>query len=126
MGWVADRVNKNFMTVVGGLFSTLGMALLFCASSFTDLMIGVSVFGLGGGISMPAIMGYAVIKGEEKKAMGSVMSIMTVAHSLGMLTGSLAAGLAVDFLSLRLSFLCGAGIMAAGTIVFACFKPNVK
>jgi len=43
---------------------------------------------------------------------------MTVAHSLGMLTGSMAAGLAMDYLSLRLSFPCGTLIMAIGTLVF--------
>ncbi|MBC8439055.1 MAG: MFS transporter, partial [Deltaproteobacteria bacterium] len=53
-----------------------------------------------------------------KKAMGSVISIMTVAHSLGMLTGSMAAGLAMDYLSLRLSFPCGTIIMALGTLAF--------
>ncbi len=125
MGYAADRVNKDVMAVCGGVLSTVGMAMLFWASSFMDLLIGVSVFGFGGGISMPAIMGYAVIKGEEKKAMGSVMSIMTVAHSLGMLTGSMAAGFAVDFLSLRLSFLCGAGIMATGTFLFLMIKQQV-
>ena len=67
---------------------------------------------------MPAIMAYAVINGDENKAMGSVMSVMTVAHSLGMLTGSMAAGLAMDFFSLRLSFPCGTLIMGVGTIAF--------
>ena len=94
------------------------MILPFFASSFYDLVIAVSIFGVGGGISMPAIMAYAVIKGDEKKAMGSVMSILTIAHSLGMLTGSMAAGLAMDYLSLRLSFPCGMLIMAFGTLVF--------
>ena len=67
---------------------------------------------------MPAIMAYAVIKGDTKKAMGSVISILTVAHSMGMLTGSIVAGLAMDYLSLRLSFPCGTIIMALGTLCF--------
>ena len=50
--------------------------------------------------------------------MGSVISIITVAHSLGMLTGSMAAGLVMDFLSLRLSFPFGMIIMAIGTLIF--------
>lgn len=118
MGYVADRSNKRLMIITGGIFSTIGMLLPFFAASFYDLVMAVCLFGLGGGISMPSIMAYAVIKGDEKKAMGSVMSIMTVAHSLGMLTGSMAAGLAMDFLSLRLSFPCGMFIMALGTLVF--------
>ena len=118
MGYAADRVNKNMMIIFGGILSAIGMILPFWASSFYDLVIAVSIFGLGGGVSMPAIMAYAVIKGDTKKAMGSVMSIITVAHSLGMLTGSMAAGLAMDFLSLRLSFPCGTLIMVFGTLVF--------
>lgn len=118
MGYVADRADKRMMIVCGGIISTIGMILPYWATSFYDLVTAVSIFGVGGGISMPAIMACAVIKGDEKKAMGSVMSIMTVAHSLGMLTGSMAAGLAMDYLSLRLSFPCGTFIMAVGTLVF--------
>ncbi len=118
MGWVADRVDKNIMIITGGILSTIGMILPYWSSSFSDLIVAVTIFGIGGGISMPAIMAYAVIKGDEKKAMGSVMSIMTIAHSLGMLTGSMAAGLAMDFLSLRLSFPCGTLIMLIGTFIF--------
>lgn len=118
MGHVADRANKRMMILAGGILSTIGMLLLFRASCFYDLVVAISIFGVGGGISMPAIMGYAVIKGDEKKAMGSVISIITVAHSLGMLTGSMAAGLVMDFFSLRLSFPCGMIFMAFGTLVF--------
>ncbi len=129
MGWVADRINKGGLTVLGGVLSALGMVLLFRAATFMDLVVGVSVFGLGGGISMPAIMGYAVLKGEKKKAMGAVMAIMTVAHSLGMMTGSMAAGVAVDFLSLRVSFLCGGIMMAVAALFFtaiSCRRYVVK
>ena len=46
------------------------------------------------------------------------MAILTVAHSLGMLIGSLAAGLAMDFFSLRLAFPVAGLVMALGTLVF--------
>ena len=125
MGYAADRINKRIMVITGGILSTLGMILPYFAASFWDLVVAISVFGIGGGISMPAIMAYAVIKGDAKKAMGSVMSIMTVAHSLGMLTGAMVAGLAMDFLSLRFSFPCGMILMALGTLVFwVMAKPN--
>jgi MFS family permease len=117
MGVVADRSDKRMMIVAGGILSSIGMVLPFWAASFSDLVIAVSIFGVGGGISMPAIMACAVIKGDEREAMGSVISVMTVAHSLGMLTGSMAAGLAMDYLSLRLSFPCGMLIMVMGTLV---------
>jgi len=118
MGYVADRASKRTMVISGGILSTIGMILPYFASCFSDLVIAVCVFGVGGGISMPAVMAYAVIQGDRKKAMGSVMSIMTVAHSLGMLTGAMVAGFAMDFLSLRFSFPCGTFIMALGTVAF--------
>lgn len=124
MGYAADRMNRTGMIIIGGLFSAAGMLIPYFATSFSDLVIAVCIFGFGGGISMPAIMASAVLKGDEKKAMGSVMSIMTIAHSLGMLTGSMAAGIAMDFLSLKMSFPCGTLIMLAGTLVMslAAFK----
>lgn len=116
MGYAADRLEKKWMILLGGVLSTAGMLLPFYAENFWDLVTAVCVFGLGGGIAMPAIMASAVIKGDEKKAMGSVMSVMTVAHSLGMLTGSMVAGLTMDYVSLKFSFPCGMAIMAAGTL----------
>jgi MFS family permease len=118
MGYVADRTDKRIMIVLGGILSTIGMLLPYYADSFLDLVVSVCIFGIGGGVSMPAVMALVVIMGEEKKAMGSIISIMTVAHSLGMLTGSMAAGLAMDYLNLRLSFPSGMIIMASGTFLF--------
>ena len=115
-GYAADRINKKLLIVTGGLLSTIGMVLPLFAVSFNDLVWAVCIFGFGGGVSMPAIMACAVIKGDEKKAMASVISMMTVAHSLGMLTGSLVAGLAMDFFDLRLAFPAGALVMVSGTL----------
>ncbi len=118
MGYLSDRINKKKLVLAGGLLSTMGILLPYYATDFSDLVVAVCLFGMGGGISMPAIMAFAVIKGEEKKALGSVMSIITVAHSLGMLTGSMVAGLAMDYFSLAFSFPCGMLIMGLGTLVF--------
>jgi predicted MFS family arabinose efflux permease len=67
---------------------------------------------------MPALMALAVISGNKVKAMGAVMSLITVAHSLGMLCGSLLAGAIMDIFNLQYAFYLGAVIMVAGTIVF--------
>jgi MFS family permease len=119
MGYAADRISRQAMVVFGGIIATAGMVWIYFAASFFDLLAAVSLFGVGGGIAMPAITALAVVNGEQKKAMGSVMAILTVAHSLGMLTGSMAAGLAMDFFSLRLAFPVSGLVMALGTGVFA-------
>jgi MFS transporter, DHA1 family, multidrug resistance protein len=124
MGYMADRVNKSRMIIIGGFFAAGGVLVPYFADSFSDLLAGVCIFGLGGGIASPAVMALAVIKGEEKKAMGTVMSIVTLAHSLGMLTGSMAAGLFMDIFSLKAVFPCGTFFMLAGIVVFVVMKKS--
>lgn len=121
MGHLADRSNKRVMVMLGGVFSALGMALIYTAESYWDLIWAVSIFGVGGGISMPAIMALAVILGNEKGAMASVISIVTVAHSLGMMAGSMGAGWAMDHFDLGVVFPCGAVLMGLGMLLFYLF-----
>ncbi len=67
---------------------------------------------------MPALMALAVLKGDNAEAMGSVMALITMAHSLGILIGVLMAGLMMDIFQLRLAFPSGAIIMALGVGLF--------
>ena len=50
--------------------------------------------------------------------MGSVMSIITMGHSLGMLIGGLLGGLMMDWFQLRIAFGLGSAIMIGGIIIF--------
>ena len=75
---------------------------------------------------MPALMALAVLKGNKVHAMGSVMALLTLAHSLGMFTGSVLAGMMMDFSLLREAFTMGAVIMGVGVgLFFVCaFRRN--
>ena len=118
MGWVADRINRKAMVVVGGLVVT-GAVYAYChAGSFSHLFWASVVFGVGGGIAMPALMAAAVLRGSRVEAMGSVMALLTVAHSLGMLIGSVLAGIMMDLYQLRQAFVLGAVVMTVGTLLF--------
>jgi DHA1 family multidrug resistance protein-like MFS transporter len=119
MGIVADRSNRKLLVVAGGVFIVFSMFLCYQATGFYSLLAAVVVFGIGGGISLPALSAMAVEQGRDTQSLGSVMSLLTMAHSLGMLLGSLIAGVTMDFLELRLAFPMGALIMAAGLIHFA-------
>jgi predicted MFS family arabinose efflux permease len=118
MGIVADKFNKRMLVATGGLVIVFSMIFFGRAESFNDLLFSSILFGIGGGFSMPALMALAVYKGKETDAMGSVMALITTAHSLGMLIGSLAAGLIMDMFRLREAFYSGAGIMVLGMILF--------
>ena len=111
MGFMADRVNRKMMVVAGGLIITYAIFSFDWADSYGDLLSASILFGLGGGVSMPALMALAVLKGSEIDGMGSVMGILAMAHSLGMLAGSLLAGLMMDVSRLRNAFPAGAVMM---------------
>lgn len=125
MGYVADRISRRLMIVFGGLLVAGGMIYFACSRSLTDLVIASILFGLGGGISMPAHMAIAVFKGNQSDAMGSLMGLMTMAHSLGMLMGSSFAGLIMGMTDLRDAFFLGAAISLAGVLIFFTFtRPD--
>jgi MFS family permease len=118
MGFVADRLNKKAMIVTGGILITASMLVCGAAQQFDSLLLATVLFGLGGGISLPALSAMAVIEGKKINALGSVMSALVMGHSLGMLTGSMLAGLAMDYLKLESAFPVGAGIMLFGGLLF--------
>ncbi len=118
MGALADTFNKRWMVTTGGLLCGASFMLIFTAHTHGDLLLAVSVFGVGGGISMPAIMAMGVIMGHQKKSMASVMSMLTVAHSAGMMVGAMGAGGVMDYFSLEYAFPCGTLLMGVGVIIF--------
>jgi len=118
MGWLADRLNRKSMIILGGLVVTGAVYAFKHAAGFQDMFWASVVFGIGGGIAMPALMAAAVLQGSRSEAMGSVMALLTVGHSLGMLIGSVWAGVMMDWFQLRQAFILGALIMAAGTLLF--------
>ncbi len=119
MGAVADRMDKRILVITGGVLTAVAILLLGNAAGFWGMFVANVIFGIGGGISMPALMALAVVSGNETRAMGSVMSLITVAHSLGMLFGSILAGMVMDFFELQYAFFIGAAVMAAGIVIFA-------
>lgn len=118
MGYLADRVSRNMMIVAGGLLVIAAMLYFSQARTLIDLVVASVIFGLGGGTSMPAHMAISVFKGNETEAMGSLMGLMTMGHSLGMMAGSIAAGWMMDAFQLRDAFLLGAVVSCMGVAVF--------
>ncbi len=119
MGILADKISKHLLMAAGALLVICAMPALASAHGFIQLLLCVVCFGLGGGISMPALMALAVIQGNRMNAIGSVMSLLTVAHSLGMMGGALLAGAVMDHARLSLAFPMGGGLMLAGVAGFA-------
>jgi MFS family permease len=118
MGLLADRLNKRYMIISGSLIIVYAIYSFSWAEGFRDIIIADILFGVGGGLSTPPVMALSVIKGNENKSMGSIMGLLTVGHSLGMIFGSFFAGIIMDYCSLRSAFPLGAMIMMAGILFF--------
>lgn len=118
MGKLADRFSRKAMVAAGGILAGIALLAYQNAHSYQYLFVVSIVFGLGGGISMPALMALAVNKGQHTGAMGSVIALLTMAHSIGMFTGSLGAGMLMDWFQLRFAFLVSGLLMFGGIVVF--------
>ena len=118
MGYLADRLSKPRMVTVGGFLAGLGVLTFIWDRTVTGMLLSSGLFGLGGGIAMPALMGMSVGKGARSGAMGSIMAILTLGHSLGMMMGALMAGGFMDLLTLRWAFPWGTAVMLMGVGAF--------
>jgi MFS family permease len=118
MGMAADRLDKRRLTGLGGVIAGVGLGAIQWAESYAGLAALIIVFGIGGGICMAAHMALGVRKGGRMNSMGSVMAILTAAHSLGMMAGALIAGVAMDVVGLRAVFPLGSAIMLLCTLIF--------
>ncbi len=118
MGWLADRINKNYMIIGGFLLVAYASCSFAWADGFYDILMADILFGIGGGIAMPPLMAISVIKGQETGSMGSVMGLLTTGHSMGMLIGPIIAGITMDFFELHYAFPMGSVVMMAGVLVF--------
>jgi MFS family permease len=117
-GMVADRCDKRTLTGVGAAIVCVSLAAIEWTCSYAGLAAATGIFGIGGGICMAAHMALAVQKGARMNCMGSVMAILTVAHSTGMLAGAILSGLAMDLVGLRAVFPMGSAIMLICTLIF--------
>ncbi len=124
MGALADRISRRFMIVTGCIVITGAAVGFMRAETVHHLLWASIVFGIGGGMAMPAHMALVVNSGTRLKAMGSVMGVLTLSHSLGMLTGSLMAGVLMDISGLRDAFLLGAILMITSMAVFIMLYPR--
>lgn len=125
-GYIADRVNKSSMIFWGGSIIIVTVFSIYWAHGFWGLFVTNIFFGIGGGIVMPPVMAWTVIKGNETKSMGSIMGLLTMGHSIGMLLGSFFAGVTMEMYDLRLAFPLGALLMFLGLVFFYICTRNKK
>jgi DHA1 family multidrug resistance protein-like MFS transporter len=65
-----------------------------------------------------------VIIGNETHSMGSIMSLLTMGHSLGMLLGPILGGVMMDAFQLETGFIIGTVVIFLGVIISLTLTAN--
>jgi DHA1 family multidrug resistance protein-like MFS transporter len=124
-GSLADRYSKRNLIMLGGVISALGMASFAWSSTFWHVMLARVIFATGSALITPAISSIAAIEGKEF-GLGTTMSVLESAMSLGMMIGPLLSGVLADALSLKPIFYVGSAISFIGVGVFWVLQRGEK
>jgi len=126
MGFLADRLNKRMLIAIGGLVAGGAIFSFIKVQSLLGLLLANTFFGIGGGIAIPSVMAMTVILGRRTHSMGSIMGLLTMGHSLGMLLGPILAGIMMDAFQLRVGFIVGTVVMVLGVIITLILTANFQ
>jgi len=124
MGLLADRFSKRILFAIGGFITGGAIFSFVTVHSFWGLFLANTFFGIGGGIAIPSIMAMTVIMGHETHSMGSIMSLLTMGHSLGMLLGPILAGIMMDAFQLEAGFIIGTVVIFLGVMISLILTAN--
>ena len=119
-GIIADRFSRRTLVIVGSMLFAIFLASVPLTSSFGQLITVLLLQGIGGAISMPAGSALAVEEGR-KYGMGSTVSMLFLAMSIGMALGPIISGVIADLLDVNSVFYFGAIMGLIGTGLFIWF-----
>jgi DHA1 family multidrug resistance protein-like MFS transporter len=117
-GRLADRWNRKFMVLGGGIAAIIAVLLLPQTGFFWTLLITYLSVTLGQAISMPAANAYVVHEGRTF-GMGASMTMFMLATHIGSGIGPIALGSIADWFGLKSVFYAAAICMGAGLLLFA-------
>jgi MFS family permease len=124
-GMMADRVNRRTLTIIGNIIFSSLLVAIPQTSNFGQLLAVMLIQGTAGAFVMPAASALAVEEGR-KFGMGSTMSIVFLAMSIGMAIGPIISGGLADWTNVDSVFYFGAAMGLAGTALFAWFTRGYR
>lgn len=117
-GEIADRLNRKWLVVSGGILDSLSLALIPKMGSFRDLLLLVVVSGIGGALSTAAASALTIDEGR-KYGMGVTLGAFAMAMGLGIAAGPILGGAVMDLVDVDSVFYFGAGLGMLGVLSFA-------
>jgi len=125
-GWLWDRLEKDAVLFFSFLVSACGLLGFLINGSFLSLFISNALFGLGGGMAMPALMAMVGLESKRASMTGSGMGILTFSHSLGMLVGPLMGAWALNTYGFNGIFGLGLVLTLFGVFCWMIGRPKGK
>ncbi len=119
-GRLADRFNRKALVILGNLIYLITVALIPLAKTFGQQLWLCFPRVIGGALSMPAATALSVEEGR-KFGMGSTMSILMMAMSIGMALGPTISGVIADAVDINAVFYFGGAVGLIGTGLFVWF-----
>lgn len=119
-GVLADRFNRVILVTVGMLMMAIGTFMIPWMGSFNSILGLFMVIGFFESMAIPSVSAMTVEKGR-RMGMGSVMGIINMAMSLGLVIGSLLGGVLEGYLGVVSVFRWAAVPGLAGVVAFNIF-----
>jgi DHA1 family multidrug resistance protein-like MFS transporter len=114
-GGLVDRSSKVMLLLIGSLIVAAATFTIPLIESF-PLLIGVFlVIGTGEALIWPTLGALATEEGRSY-GLGSMMGVFNMSMSVGILLGSLTAGIAYDVIGIRATFPVIASVLLAATM----------
>ncbi|MFC1898782.1 MFS transporter [Chloroflexota bacterium] len=124
-GNVADRFSRRTMIITGGIITSIFFILIPMMSNWWPLLLLCAFGGLGIAMVMPPLEAMAIDEGR-KYGMGTAMSMLMVAMSIGMAIGPTAAGAVYDNVDINWVFYFCTIVGSIGTILFYLLTRQVR
>ena len=119
-GRLADKFNRKALVILGNLTYLITLALIPLAHTFWQQLWLCFPRAIGGATSMPAATALTVEEGR-KFGMGSTISMLMMAMSIGMVIGPTLSGVIADSVDINAVFYFGATVGLIGTGLFVWF-----
>lgn len=116
-GKLVDRYSKVRLLVLG--CSCMGGVILLIpsGSSIMSIMVLYMLLGLGEAVIWPVLGAFATEEGRLHYGHGTMMGVFNLAMSIGVFSGAILAGVAMDFLGIAWAFyLSGAALLVVSYI----------
>ena len=117
-GRLADRLNRRYMVIWGGIGAITAVALLPLTGGFWTLLAAYISVSIGQAFGMPAANAYVVHEGRTY-GMGTSMTMYMLAMHVGQSIGPVVLGSVADWFGIKSVFYAAAGCMAAGVMLFS-------